>query len=85
MTTYPANRLLQVGAPGPGGMVTLDFNRAVNLACAYTNFVTCPLPPPENRLPVWIEAGEKIPTSGPPRAQLVAVIRYRSRPSRPLA
>lgn len=61
VTTYPANRLLQVGAPGPGGMVTLDFNRAVNLACAYTNFVTCPLPPPENRLPVWIEAGEKIP------------------------
>ena len=61
VTTFPANRLLQVSAPNRSGMVTLDFNRAVNLACAYTNFVTCPLPPPENRLPVWIEAGEKIP------------------------
>jgi uncharacterized protein (DUF1684 family) len=29
--------------------------------CAYTDLATCPLPPPENRLPVAIEAGEKIP------------------------
>jgi uncharacterized protein (DUF1684 family) len=41
--------------------VTLDFNRAINLFCAYTDFSTCPIPPPENRLPVAIEAGEKIP------------------------
>ena len=61
VTTYPANRLLQAGVPGRDGMVTLDFNRAVNLACAYTDFAVCPLPPPENRLPAWIEAGEKIP------------------------
>ena len=39
----------------------LDFNRATNLPCAYTDLATCPLPPPENRLPVAIEAGEKIP------------------------
>ena len=38
----------------------LDFNRATNLPCAYTDLATCPLPP-ENRLPVAIEAGEKIP------------------------
>jgi uncharacterized protein (DUF1684 family) len=42
--------------------VVVDFNRAVNLPCAYTDLATCPLPPPENRLPVAIEAGEKIPT-----------------------
>ena len=30
-------------------------------AGAYTDLATCPLPPPENRLPVAIEAGEKIP------------------------
>ena len=39
----------------------LDFNHATNLPCAYTDLATCPLPPPENRLPVAIEAGEKIP------------------------
>jgi uncharacterized protein (DUF1684 family) len=33
----------------------------LNLPCAYTDLATCPLPPPENRLPVAIEAGEKIP------------------------
>jgi hypothetical protein len=61
LTTYPANRSLQVGAAAADGTVTLDFNRATNLPCAYTEFATCPLPPAENRLPVAIEAGEKLP------------------------
>jgi uncharacterized protein (DUF1684 family) len=61
VTTYPANRALHIDAPGPDGTVVLDFNRATNLPCAYTDFATCPLPPAENRLPVAIEAGEKIP------------------------
>ena len=39
----------------------LDFNHAVNLPCAYTEFATCPLPPAGNRLPVAVEAGEKTP------------------------
>ncbi|EWM64324.1 MULTISPECIES: DUF1684 domain-containing protein [unclassified Micromonospora] len=52
---------LAVGTPDEQGRVTLDFNRAVNLPCAYTDFATCPLPPTENRLPVAVEAGEKIP------------------------
>jgi uncharacterized protein len=67
VTTYPASRVLQVSAPDGGDEVTLDFNRAVNLACAYTNFSTCPLPTPENRLPIAVEAGEQIPweRSGP--------------------
>ena len=47
---------------GADGTVTLDFNRATNLPCAYTDFATCPLPPAENRLPVAVEAGEQIPT-----------------------
>jgi hypothetical protein len=62
VTTYPANRSLLVDAPDADGAVTVDFNRAVNLPCAYTDFATCPLPPAENRLPVAIEAGEKMPT-----------------------
>jgi uncharacterized protein (DUF1684 family) len=60
-TTYAANRSLTVAAPGTDGRVSLDFNRAVNLPCAYTDFATCPLPPSENRLAVSVEAGEKIP------------------------
>jgi hypothetical protein len=60
-TTYAANRSLSVSAPNAGGRVVLDFNRAVNLPCAYTDFATCPLPPAENRLAIAIEAGEKIP------------------------
>ncbi|SHM63257.1 DUF1684 domain-containing protein [Cryptosporangium aurantiacum] len=62
VTTYAANRALSVGAPAEDGTVTLDFNRAANLPCAYTDLATCPLPPAENRLPIAIEAGEKIPT-----------------------
>jgi uncharacterized protein (DUF1684 family) len=60
-TTYAASRMLAISAPEPDGSVFLDFNRAVNLPCAYTDLATCPLPPAENRLPVAIEAGEQIP------------------------
>ncbi|MGW3664595.1 DUF1684 domain-containing protein [Streptomyces sp. NPDC005141] len=61
VTTYAANRALQIAAPGSEGRVTLDFNRAANLPCAYTDLATCPLPPAENRLPVAIEAGDRLP------------------------
>ncbi|WOF23176.1 DUF1684 domain-containing protein [Microbacterium betulae] len=61
LTTYAANRSLSVPAPDETGATVVDFNRAVNLPCAYTDFATCPLPPAGNRLPVGIEAGEKTP------------------------
>ncbi|MGI9823734.1 DUF1684 domain-containing protein [Agromyces sp. Marseille-Q5079] len=61
LTTYAANRSLAIDAPTDDGTVLLDFNRAVNLPCAYTDYATCPLPPAGNRLPVGIEAGEKTP------------------------
>ena len=60
-TTYAANRSLSVGAPDADGNVVIDFNRATNLPCAYTDHATCPLPPAGNRLPVAVEAGEKKP------------------------
>lgn len=41
------------------GKVVLDFNLATNPPCAFTPFATCPLPPPENRLPIAVTAGEK--------------------------
>jgi uncharacterized protein (DUF1684 family) len=60
VTTYAANRSLRV-SPAADGTVVLDFNRATNLPCAYTDLATCPLPPAENRLPLAVEAGERIP------------------------
>ncbi|MCU7727611.1 DUF1684 domain-containing protein [Actinoplanes sp. KI2] len=61
VTTYPASRRLHLPAPAADGTLTIDFNRATNLPCAYTPFATCALAPPENRLPVAITAGEKTP------------------------
>jgi len=55
--TYGASRFLDTG-PAQNGTVTLDFNMAYNPPCAYNPYTTCPLPTPENRLRVRIEAGE---------------------------
>jgi uncharacterized protein len=57
-TTYGAGRFLYA-APPAGGQVVLDFNKAYSPPCAFTPHATCPLPPPNNRLSVAIEAGEK--------------------------
>jgi len=56
--TYEGGRFLDV-EPAPDGRVVLDFNKAYNPPCAFTPFVSCPLPPRQNRLPIRIEAGEK--------------------------
>lgn len=55
--TYGAARFLYTDPPRDGRIV-LDFNRAYNPPCAFTPFATCPLAPPENRLPVRVTAGE---------------------------
>ena len=41
--------------------IVLDFNFAYNPSCAYDERWSCPLSPPENRLPFAVTAGEKIP------------------------
>ncbi|PWT93903.1 MAG: DUF1684 domain-containing protein [Acidobacteria bacterium] len=56
--TYGAGRYLDTPAPA-NGKVVVDFNKAYNPPCAFTHFATCPLPPPQNKLQVRIEAGEK--------------------------
>ena len=56
--TYGAGRFLYSALPADGHVV-LDFNKAYNPPCAFTPYATCPLPPPQNRLAVRIEAGEK--------------------------
>jgi len=45
--------------PDSTGRILLDFNKAYNPPCALTPFAACPMPPPENRLSMAIEAGEK--------------------------
>jgi uncharacterized protein (DUF1684 family) len=61
VTTYAALRQLVVEPPAADGRVEIDFNRAYNMPCAYTDFATCPLPPAANTLPFAVEAGEQIP------------------------
>ena len=58
-TTYGGGRFLDTKGFNPDGTVTLDFNKAYNPPCAFTEFATCPLPPPQNRLSIAIPAGEK--------------------------
>lgn len=58
VTTYGGGRYLAVEV-GADGAVDLDFNRLYNPPCVFTEFATCPLPPPQNRLPFAIEAGEQ--------------------------
>ena len=57
-TTYPSGRFLYAEM-AQEGKVVLDFNKAYNPPCAFTPYATCPLPPPQNRLEVPIEAGER--------------------------
>ena len=58
--TYGAGRFLSVEKPDKNGRTYIDFNKATNPPCAFTEFATCPLPPRENILSVKILAGEKI-------------------------
>jgi uncharacterized protein (DUF1684 family) len=55
--TYGAGRFLYVGLPN-AGRIEVDFNEAFNPPCAFTDFATCPLPPPQNRLALAVDAGE---------------------------
>ncbi len=57
--TYGAGRFVYVPPPA-GGRTILDFNKAYNPPCVFTPYSTCPLPPPGNRLPIRVEAGEKV-------------------------
>ena len=60
--TYAAARFLYADNPGPkGGITVVDFNKAYNPPCAFTNFSTCPTPPLQNRMDLRVQAGEKKP------------------------
>jgi uncharacterized protein (DUF1684 family) len=56
--TYTTARFLYADLTDAGTTV-LDFNQAYNPPCAFNPYTTCPIPLPENRLPVKLLAGEK--------------------------
>ncbi len=58
-TTYGSGRFIELEKPDADGFTYIDFNKAYNPPCAFTEFATCPLPPPQNRLTIAIPAGEK--------------------------
>jgi uncharacterized protein (DUF1684 family) len=47
--TYGIARFLKTGPVAADGTVVVDFNRAYNPPCAFTEYATCPLPPKENQ------------------------------------
>ena len=57
--TYGAGRYLDL-EPEEDGTYALDFNLAYHPSCVYDIKFSCPLTPAENRLPVRIEAGERL-------------------------
>lgn len=57
--TYGMGRFMAAPLPNSNNIVIVDFNKAYNPPCAFTEFATCPLPPKQNYLPIRIEAGEK--------------------------
>jgi uncharacterized protein len=66
-TTYGACRYLLDTIKGAdlgteGEKLVLDFNFAYQPSCSYDPTWVCPLAPPENRLPVVVEAGERLRT-----------------------
>jgi hypothetical protein len=58
-TTYPSGRFLSAKKPDADGHTVVDFNKAYNPPCAFTDYATCPLPPKQNDLPFAVTAGEK--------------------------
>jgi len=57
--TYGAGRYLDL-EPEDDGTYSLDFNLAYHPSCVYDIKYSCPLTPAENRLPLRIEAGERL-------------------------
>jgi uncharacterized protein (DUF1684 family) len=62
--TYGAGRYLDL-EPEDDGTYALDFNLAYHPSCVYDARFSCPLTPAENRLPIRVEAGERLAEAAP--------------------
>jgi uncharacterized protein len=58
--TYEGGRYLYAEPADDRGIVVVDFNRCFNPPCVLTPYATCAFALPQNRLPLRIEAGEKV-------------------------
>lgn len=58
-STYSGGRYLYTPTPDEDNRTYIDFNKAYNPPCVFTNFATCPLPPKQNQLDLKVTAGEK--------------------------
>lgn len=56
--SYGGGRYISLKIP-EGDTIIIDFNKAYNPSCAYSDGYSCPIPPKENDLPVAILAGVK--------------------------
>ena len=63
--TYEAARFVYSDLRQDGTTI-LDFNEAYNPPCSFNPFTTCPIPLPENQLPIKVLAGEKKYRGPPP-------------------
>ncbi|AWS44595.1 DUF1684 domain-containing protein [Streptosporangium sp. 'caverna'] len=61
VSTYAAGRFLIVPRVPGSDQVVLDFNRAFVPPCGFSAHYNCPLPPPQNRFHVAVDAGERLP------------------------
>ena len=60
LTTYGGGRYLNMSkADTEDGVILIDFNKAYNPWCAYSDGYNCPIPPTENQILIPIDAGEK--------------------------
>jgi uncharacterized protein len=57
--TYGGGRYIDLVAPA-GNTIVIDFNKAYNPYCAYSDKYSCPIPPQENKLNTEIKAGIKL-------------------------
>ncbi len=58
--SYRGGRFIDLEIP-EGDMLVIDFNKAYNPYCAYNKDYSCPIPPAENNLEVFVRAGVKKP------------------------
>ncbi len=57
--TYAGGRYLEIER-SVTGIYVVDFNRAFHPFCYYNPDYDCPFPPPQNRLPIHVRAGERM-------------------------
>ena len=62
--TFQGGRYMYIDYPEDGSDITsIDFNKAYNPPCSFSDYTTCQFPPRENILETFVKAGEKRPSA----------------------